>query len=150
MKKTADVVGEPPRVGTGKTGARAFVASLIARALPYRTEYASEQEAARALLQDVCQKLLEGRVEFAVVGGWVPFLLSSTTELKHPGTYDADILIHEASLSDGAYRASVERLLKEGYLRPAKNEFQAFRSRQRSRRASGISRRLSEPRQPKA
>jgi hypothetical protein len=90
-------------------------------------EYSNEQEAARAVLRDVCRKLLDSNVQFSVVGGWVPFLLSSTVDLKHPGTYDADILVAEASLADGTFRASVERLLGEGYLRPAKNEFQAFR-----------------------
>jgi hypothetical protein len=90
-------------------------------------DYPNEQEAARALLTDVCKTLLDTKVQFAVVGGWVPFLLSSTSDLRHPGTFDADVLVAEPSLSDGTFRTCINVLLERGYMRPAKNQFQAFR-----------------------
>jgi hypothetical protein len=89
-------------------------------------EYSTEADAALALLEDATKVLLDSKVEFVVVGGWVPKLFHAK-RFGHPGTYDVDVLLHSRSLDDGAFDLAGERLLREGYIRAVKNKFQAFR-----------------------
>lgn len=86
----------------------------------------SEIEAAKYLLQESTAELLRHGVNFAVVGGWSPFLFHSA-RYGHPGTFDVDILLHPDSLDDGTFDQASESLLKGGYLRAPKNMYQAHR-----------------------
>jgi hypothetical protein len=89
-------------------------------------EYPTEIKAAFALLQDAAKVLLDSGVDFVIVGGWVPFLFHAE-RFGHPGTYDVDVLLHPCSLDDHTFEAATEQLICDGYLRAAKNEFQAHR-----------------------
>jgi hypothetical protein len=89
-------------------------------------EYANDSDAALALLQEVTATLREHNVDFAVVGGWVPFLFHAN-RFGHPGTFDVDILLNAKSLDDGSFDSAGETLLGMGYLRAVKNKFQAHR-----------------------
>ncbi len=90
------------------------------------TNFTSEIEAAKHLLGESTSTLLQHCVEFAVVGGWSPFLFHSS-KYGHPGTFDVDILLHERSLDDGSFDKASEALLTNGYLRAPKNVYQAHR-----------------------
>ncbi len=90
-------------------------------------EYSSDQTAALALLKDATSVLDECGVEFVVVGGWVPYLFHRHL-FGHPGTFDADILLHSTSLEDGSFTLAAERLLGNGYLRAVKNRFKPIGS----------------------
>lgn len=82
-------------------------------------------DASKELLVEVSAILTGAGAEFVVVGGWSPYLLN-TTEYRHPGTKDVDILF-----SDGAARLGLERyvdlLLREGFMPSAKHDFQLLK-----------------------
>lgn len=88
--------------------------------------FATEIDAAKHMLQESTTALLEHGVQFAVVGGWSPFLFHSD-RYGHPGTFDVDVLLHPASLEDGTFIRASESLLAYGYLRAPKNVYQAHR-----------------------
>lgn len=88
--------------------------------------FATEIEAAKYLLHETTAKLLQYKVDFAVVGGWSPFLFHST-RYGHPGTFDVDILLQPHSLDNGSFDQATESLLTDGYLRAPKNIYQAHR-----------------------
>lgn len=82
-------------------------------------------DASKELLVEVSTILLGAEAEFIVVGGWSPYLLN-TTEFKHPGTKDVDILF-----SDGAAERGLEQyvhlLLQNGFMPSAKHDFQLLK-----------------------
>ena len=90
------------------------------------TAFATEIEAAQYLLAESTETLCKHGVEFAVVGGWSPYLFHSS-KYGHPGTFDVDVLLHEKSLDDGTFDTASESLLQDGYLRAPKNIYQAHR-----------------------
>jgi hypothetical protein len=93
---------------------------------PLLTSYTSEQDAAFALLKDATSILETCGVQFAIVGGWVPYIFHRHL-FGHPGTFDVDFLLHSSSLEDESFDKAAEHLLHNGYLRAVKNRFQAHR-----------------------
>jgi hypothetical protein len=89
-------------------------------------KFSTEIEAAEFLLFESTSILLKHKVEFAVVGGWSPFLFHRS-KFGHPGTFDVDILLHENSLDDRSFESASEAMLNSGYMRAPKNIFQAHR-----------------------
>src|SRR4051812_34095478 len=89
-------------------------------------EFDSEISAAEYLLKQSTATLLKHGVEFAVVGGWPAFLFHSD-RYGHPGTFDVDVLLHSGSSDNGTFDEASETLLGNGYLRAAKNVYQAHR-----------------------
>jgi hypothetical protein len=90
------------------------------------TTFANDESAAFALLENAAKILHEAKVDFVIVGGWVPVLFHKH-RFGHPGTYDIDVLLHSKSLEDGTFDTSADRMLEDGYLRAVKNRFQAHR-----------------------
>ncbi len=88
--------------------------------------FSNEQSAALFLLRDATATLREEGVVFVVMGGWAPYLFHRA-HYGHPGTFDVDVLLDSASLDDGSFDRASEKLLSSGYLRAAKNNFQAHR-----------------------
>ncbi len=88
--------------------------------------FKTEIEAAKHLLAESTTFLRNHGVEFAIVGGWSPFLFHSS-KYGHPGTFDVDVLLHEKSLDDGSFDNASETMLSAGYLRAPKNIYQAHR-----------------------
>lgn len=84
--------------------------------------YEAPEEAARAILEDVCKRL--SGIEFVIVGGWVPVLRADHTTLTHPGTRDVDVLFHK-DVSSIANAVNV--LLDGSYLISAKHRFQLLK-----------------------
>ncbi len=77
--------------------------------------------AAHGLLLSVSRSLTAQKVDFIVVGGWVPVIRGGAEALCHPGTRDVDILlIGTVESAQDAFRA----LLGNGYFASAKHEFQ--------------------------
>lgn len=89
------------------------------------TNYLDEQDAARGLLGEVSSVLVDEIVDFVVIGGWLPFLFNSRP-ISHPGTFDVDILLNEAT-SRSSFEQAAQLLLDSGYLRAPKNQFQLHR-----------------------
>ena len=88
------------------------------------TSYDSIEAASKSLLFDVCASLESLNGEYAVVGGWVPFLAVTNDAIQHPGTRDVDVLLRQ---TDNSPRMATECLLEKGFLVSAKHEFQLFR-----------------------
>jgi hypothetical protein len=89
------------------------------------TNYPDEQSAALGLLGEVTSLLVNQIVDFVVIGGWLPFLFNSRP-IPHPGTFDVDILLNEAT-SRSSFEQDAQLLLRSGYLRAPKNQFQLHR-----------------------
>jgi hypothetical protein len=87
--------------------------------------YEDDQSAARGLLGEAVQILTGCDVEFAVVGGWRPFL-SNSEPIPHPGTFDVDVLLRETT-TRRAFDAAAAAFLQSDYMRAPKNKFQAHR-----------------------
>ena len=88
-------------------------------------DYANEQAAAAGMLGEAAGLLSAQSVEFAVIGGWLPFLFNQGA-IGHPGTFDVDVLLHESTQRDSFEQAAC-RMLQAGYLRAPKNQFQLHR-----------------------
>jgi len=89
------------------------------------TNYESLLQGARGLLGDCC-RVLEGiDLEYAIVGGWSPYLLNSTT-FKHPGTHDVDLLFKDGE-KEGALEGVIEKFLNNGFVLSAKHNFQLLK-----------------------
>jgi len=84
--------------------------------------FASLEEARVALLCDAVSLASRAGEQFAVIGGWSPFLLNSAP-IKHPGTADVDLLFSEG-VTPGRLRMVYELFLAEGYYPSAKHPFQ--------------------------
>lgn len=87
--------------------------------------FENEQLAARALLGETAAVLTACKVDFAIVGGWLPFLFNGSP-IPHPGTFDVDVLLRETTTKETFDGAALE-LIGRGFLRGAKNQFQAHR-----------------------
>jgi hypothetical protein len=82
-------------------------------------------DASKELLVEVSALLTGAGAEFVVVGGWSPYLLNST-EHKHPGTKDVDILFSDGA-AEGGLEQFVSLLLKNGFMPSAKHDFQLLK-----------------------
>ena len=71
--------------------------------------------AVKSVLVEIGQVLGSFEGKFAVIGGAVPWLLLSQTEMPHVGTADVDIALHAEALGDGEYALLVELLQRQGY-----------------------------------
>ena len=87
--------------------------------------YSDEQSAAAGLLAEVATVLVERSVDFVIVGGWKPLLFNSHP-IRHPGTFDVDVLLNEAT-SRSTFDKAAAMLLASGYMRAPKNQFQLHR-----------------------
>lgn len=90
-------------------------------------EFSSEQEAAQSMLLEVTGLLNKKTIDYAVVGGWVPFLFNSSP-VPHPGTFDVDIVLNTALNKDDVVSALDEMVKNSGYMRAPKNAFQVYRA----------------------
>ena len=88
--------------------------------------YESLQAAATGLLVEACQIANDSELEYAVCGGWSPFLRNSTP-IQHPGTKDVDLLFSEAC-EIGALKHVVALFCENGFLHSAKHDFQLLRT----------------------
>ena len=82
--------------------------------------YASDYDdrttvAVKSVLIEIGQVLGSYKGKFAVIGGAVPWLLLSETDMPHIGTLDVDLSLDAAALGDDEYAQLVESLLKQGY-----------------------------------
>jgi hypothetical protein len=84
--------------------------------------FESLEQARAALLCDAVKLASSSGEQFAVVGGWSPFLLNSAP-IKHPGTADVDLLFAEA-VTAGRLKRAYELFLDAGYHPSAKHPFQ--------------------------
>jgi hypothetical protein len=91
-----------------------------------RFEFSSEQQAATAMLLEATRLLNAKTIDYAVIGGWVPFLFNSTP-IRHPGTYDVDVVLNTAMSKDQVVKALDSMVLGSGYMRAPKNAFQVYR-----------------------
>ena len=71
--------------------------------------------AVKTVLVEIGQILGSFEGKFAVMGGAVPWLLLSQTEMPHVGTADVDLALHAEALGDGEYARLVEQLQRQGY-----------------------------------
>ena len=67
------------------------------------------------MLVEIGQVLGSYKYKFAVIGGAVPWLLLSETDMPHIGTLDVDLSLRADALGDGEYALLVKSLLKRGY-----------------------------------
>ncbi|NIJ83048.1 hypothetical protein FHY35_000003 [Xanthomonas arboricola] len=89
--------------------------------------FQSEQEAAKAMLLEVTQILNRKTIDYAVVGGWVPYLFNCSP-VAHPGTFDVDIVLNTALNKDDVILALDSMINDFGYMRAPKNAFQVYRA----------------------
>ena len=72
-------------------------------------------DAVRSVLVEIGQVLGSYRDRFAVIGGAVPWLLLTESDMAHIGTLDVDLSLDAEALGDGEYAQLVESLLRQGY-----------------------------------
>ena len=71
--------------------------------------------AVRSVLVEIGQILGSFKGKFAVIGGAVPWLLLSESDMPHIGTGDVDLSLNAEALGDGEYAQLVESLQEQGY-----------------------------------
>ena len=71
--------------------------------------------AVKSVLVEIGQILGSFKGKFAVVGGAVPWLLLSESDMPHIGTADVDLSLNAEALGDGEYAHLVESLQAQGY-----------------------------------
>ena len=71
--------------------------------------------AVKSVLVEIGQILGSFKGKFAVVGGAVPWLLLSESDMPHIGTGDVDLSLNAEALGDGEYAQLVESLQEQGY-----------------------------------
>lgn len=86
--------------------------------------YKDIQEAALGLLLDATLIMSKLSIEYAVVGGWSPFLRYS--KFKHPGTKDVDLLFKHGA-TEGELLEVFNHLRDNGYVASAKHPFQVLK-----------------------
>lgn len=89
-------------------------------------DFPSEQDAAKAMLLETAKLLNAKTIDYAVIGGWVPFLFNSSP-ISHPGTFDVDVVLNTAMSCDDVVAALDEMVKNSGYMRAPKNAFQIYR-----------------------
>ncbi len=87
--------------------------------------YETSQDAALGLLGETAELLQAANIDYAIVGGWIPYLFNGSN-LNHPGTFDVDVLLN-SGMKAAAINTLVEDMLAAGYLPAAKNKYQLFR-----------------------
>lgn len=88
-------------------------------------DFSNEQDGAKAILGEACKVLQAARIDYVVLGGWIPFLFNSN-ELPHPGSFDVDLLLNP-NTTKVEFNKTVEEFKKIGYMLPAKNKFQLYK-----------------------
>jgi hypothetical protein len=88
--------------------------------------FRSEQEAAKAMLIEVGSLLNRHTIDYAVIGGWIPYLFNSQP-IPHPGTFDVDIVLNTALSQEQVVTALDKMVNESGYRRAPKNAFQIYR-----------------------
>ena len=71
--------------------------------------------AVKSVLVEIGQILGSFEGKFAVIGGAVPWLLLSESDMPHIGTADVDLSLNAEALGDGEYAQLVESLQEQGY-----------------------------------
>ncbi len=71
--------------------------------------------AVKSVLVEIGQILGSFKGKFAVIGGAVPWLLLSESDMPHIGTADVDLSLNAEALGDGEYAQLVESLQEQGY-----------------------------------
>ena len=71
--------------------------------------------AVKSVLIEIGQILGSFQGKFAVIGGAVPWLLPSESDMPHVGTIDVDLCLDAEALGDGGYARLVESLQSQGY-----------------------------------
>ena len=71
--------------------------------------------AVKSVLVEIGQVLGSYRDRFAVIGGAVPWLLLTGSDMPHIGTLDVDLTLDAEALGDGNYARLVDALLRQGY-----------------------------------
>ena len=112
--------GKKERAGTVRT-----VISVADKKPGPFNNYPSMLDAAQGLLSEVCQIVSTTGLNFAIIGGWSPFLLNSNP-IQHPGTRDVDILF-EQGVKRLELKNVIQKFLASQYLPSAKHEFQLLR-----------------------
>ena len=72
-------------------------------------------DAVKSVLVEIGQVLGGYRSKFAVIGGAVPWLLLTESDMAHVGTLDVDLCLGAEALGDDEYVQLVESLLRQGY-----------------------------------
>jgi hypothetical protein len=80
------------------------------------------------LIETVSALSVAGESDYIVIGGWCPYL-RNTTDIKHPGTLDVDILFKHGH-KEGTLKRSIEALLQNGFVPSAKHPFQLLLQKQ--------------------
>lgn len=88
--------------------------------------FKTEQEAANAMLIEVGNLLNKKTIDYAVIGGWIPYLFNSKP-IPHPGTFDVDIVLNTALSQEQVVSALDQMVKHSGYRRAPKNAFQIYR-----------------------
>ena len=83
--------------------------------------------AVKSVLIEIAQILGSFRGKFAVIGGIVPTLVLTETEMAHIGTTDIDLSLDAESLGDGEYADLVQALMNSGYGQRGDRRFQLVR-----------------------
>ena len=85
--------------------------------------------AVKSVLVEIGQVLGSYRGRFAVIGGAVPWLLLTGSDMPHVGTLDVDLTLDAEALDDGDYARLVDALLSQGYHQGAdRRRFQLVRT----------------------
>lgn len=71
--------------------------------------------AVKYVLVEIGQILGSFEDKFAVIGGAVPWLMLSESDMPHIGTIDVDLCLNAETLGDGEYARLVESLQEQGY-----------------------------------
>ena len=92
--------------------------------MPSATNYSNLLDANRGVLAETCEIMSRTKMEYVVVGGWVPYLRGAGHTLHHPGTSDVDLLFNGDF--DGV-RNAIPEFFKAGYVPSAKHPFQLLK-----------------------
>ena len=85
--------------------------------------------AVKSVLVEIGQILGSFKGKFAVIGGAVPWLLSSESDMRHVGTVDVDLSLDAEALGDGEYVRLVKSLQDHRYRqRDGLHRFQLVRT----------------------
>ena len=81
-----------------------------------RTDYPEHAvEAARSVMLEMVRLLGDYRDDIVIIGGWVPELLLTESEVRHFGSIDVDLALNHNRVSEAAYRTIRDLLISHGY-----------------------------------